>query len=194
VWVEESGVEYKDDLNLSLLNSLLVGIGVLGGGGTSTVASDLHENDGEDDNKPVDAVTGDGADGGDVHPAENRIEESPATVIGLVGVTVVEGPDVTARIVRTSIIGITSNNLAPLIHLVCVDSLSKETSGDQQKEAGRGNEEAVKSKTASSTVDNETDKGTSQQTNDNSKRNRLSFSIESNLNKKMLKVVLESGK
>lgn len=179
MWVGERGAD-KDDLDLSLLNSLLVGIGVLGSG-TSTVALDLHEDDCEDDNEPVDAVTSDGSDGGNVHPTEDRVEESPATVVGLVGVTIVEGPDVAARIVRTGIIGITSNNLAPLVHLVCVDGLSKETGGDQQKQAGRGNEEAVKSKSASSTVDNETDKGTSQETNDNSKRNRLSFSIESNL-------------
>lgn len=88
-----------DCLDLSLLDNLLVSVGVLGGSGTSAVGLDLHVDDGEDDNEPVDAVTGDGSDGGNVHPAEDRVEEGPATVLGLVGVTVAEGPDVAARIV-----------------------------------------------------------------------------------------------
>lgn len=181
-----SGCCGGDCLDLGLLNNLLVDVGLLGGGSTSAGGLDLHVDDGEDDNEPVDAVTGDGSDGGNVHPAEDRVEEGPATVLGLVGVTIAEGPDVAARIIRTGIIGITSNNLAPLVHLVGVDGLGKETGGDQQKEAGRGNEETVKSKTASSTVDNETDQGTSKQTNDDSKRNGLSFSIESNLSTEIM--------
>lgn len=88
-----------DSLDLALLDDLLVGVGVLGGGGTSALGLDLHADDAEDDNEPVDAVAGDGSDGGNVHPAEDRVEEGPATVLGLVGVTVAEGPDVTARIV-----------------------------------------------------------------------------------------------
>lgn len=162
---------------------LLIDKGGLGSGGGSQAAlgGELHVDDGDNDNQPVDAVTGNGTLRGNVVPAKEGVEQSPASVVGVVGVTVVQGPDVDAGIVGTGIVGITANNLAPLVHLVGVNGLAEETGGNEKQEAGRGNEEAVEGNTAASLVNEETNQGTSQESSNSSKRNRLSFSLERNL-------------
>lgn len=69
-----------DCLDVNLLGGLLVGVSVLGG--TSTVTPNLHENDGDDNNEPVDTVTSDGADGSSVHPAEDIVDEGQSPFLG----------------------------------------------------------------------------------------------------------------
>jgi len=187
---EEEGEEQKtgpfDFLDLALLNDLLLSVGGsrlldTTGSSSSALALELEEENGENDADPVHAVTGDGTDGGDVAPAQDRVQESVSSGVGVVGVTIAQGPDIATGIVRTGILGIASNNLVPLVHLVGLDGLGKQTGGDQEQEAGRGNKEAVEGQATSSTVDQETDQGTCQQSSNSSQRNRLCLSFECNL-------------
>lgn len=164
----------------SLGSNLLVlesGVGSLSS--TGALALDLHKDNRDNDDDPVHTVAGDGADRGNVGPADNGVQELPASGVGVVRVAAVKCPNVPAGVVRTGIVGITSNNLVPLVHLKGHDGLSEQTSGNEEQEAGRGDEEAVEGQAGTSTVDDETDKGTGQDTANGSERNGLGLLLES---------------
>ena len=106
-----------------------------------------HEDEGDDDEDPVEVVGEDGADGGGVGPAQEGVEDAPAAAAVELRVAAVDVPDALADVVgagaRADLGGVTADDMVPGVDLKVPDGLGEETGGYEVEEAGGDDEEEL---------------------------------------------------